>query len=101
MLRRSRCPWLLLKRRTGERETKEDEELGKGSLYATGLVAGGALAGVIVAILSVNDSISAFLQKMNAEHGITATFGAEGYNIIGALFFVLMGVVLYRVAMKK
>ncbi len=82
-------------------ETKEDEELGKGSLYATGLVAGGALAGVIVAILSVNDSISAFLQKMNAEHGITATFGAEGYNIIGALFFVIMGVVLYRVAMKK
>ncbi len=82
-------------------ETKEDEELGKGSLYATGLVAGGALAGVIVAILSVNDSISSFLQKMNAEHGITATFGAEGYNIIGALFFVLMGVVLYRIAMKK
>ncbi len=82
-------------------ETQEDEELGKGSLYATGLVAGGALAGVIVAILSVNDSISSFLQKMNAEHGITATFGAEGYNIIGALFFVLMGVVLYRIAMKK
>jgi putative OPT family oligopeptide transporter len=82
-------------------ETQEDEELGKGSLYATGLVAGGALAGVIVAILSVNDSISSFLQKMNAEHGITATFGADGYNIIGALFFVLMGVVLYRIAMKK
>jgi OPT family oligopeptide transporter len=82
-------------------ETQEDEELGKGSLYATGLVAGGALAGVIVAILSVNDSISASLQKMNAEHGITATFGADGYNIIGAAFFVLMGVILYRVAMKK
>jgi putative OPT family oligopeptide transporter len=82
-------------------ETQEDEELGKGSLYATGLVAGGALAGVIVAILSVNDSISAFLQKMNAEHGITATFGPDGYNIIGALFFVIMGVVLYRIAMKR
>ena len=31
--------------------TAEDEELGKGSLFATGLVAGGALAGVIVALL--------------------------------------------------
>lgn len=82
-------------------ESQEDEELGKGSLYATGLVAGGALAGVIVAILSVNDSVSATLQKLNAEHGITATFGPDGYNIIGALFFVLMGVILYRVAMKK
>lgn len=82
-------------------ETKEDEELGKGSLYATGLVAGGALAGVIVAILSVNETVSASLQKMNAEHGITATFGPDGYNIIGALFFLLMGIILFRVAMKK
>ncbi len=88
-------------RKAKKGESQEDEELGKGSLYATGLVAGGALAGVIVAILSVNDSVSATLQKLNAEHGITATFGPDGYNIIGALFFVLMGVILYRVAMKK
>jgi OPT family oligopeptide transporter len=82
-------------------EAQEDEELGKGSLYATGLVAGGALAGVIVAILSVNDNISSALKKVNAEHGITASIGADGYNILGALFFLLMGVILFRIAMKK
>ncbi len=82
-------------------EAQEDEELGKGSLYATGLVAGGALAGVIVAILSVNDNISSALKKVNAEHGITAAIGADGYNILGALFFLLMGVILFRIAMKK
>lgn len=82
-------------------EAQEDEELGKGSLYATGLVAGGALAGVIVAILSVNDNISSALKKVNAEHGITAAIGADGFNILGALFFLLMGVVLFRIAMKK
>jgi uncharacterized oligopeptide transporter (OPT) family protein len=38
-------------------EAKQDEELGRGSLFATGLIAGGALAGVVVALLSVNDKI--------------------------------------------
>ena len=35
----------------------EDSELGQGSLFATGLVAGGALAGVVVALLTVNEGI--------------------------------------------
>ena len=34
-------------------ERIEDDELGRGSLFATGLIAGGALTGVIVAILAV------------------------------------------------
>lgn len=88
-------------RKAKKGEAKEDEELGNGSLYATGLVAGGALAGVVVAILSVNDNVSAALQKVNAEHGLTSIFGANGFQLLGAGFFVLMGVVLYRVAMKK
>lgn len=79
----------------------EDEELGKGSLFATGLVAGGALAGVIVAILSVNEGILNALTKVNAEHGIAHIFGTGGYNLIGAIFFVLMGTVVYRIAMRK
>ena len=82
-------------------EAKEDEELGNGSLYATGLVAGGALAGVLVAILSVNDNVANALQKVNAEHGLTSIFGANGFQLLGFGFFVLMGVILYRIAMKK
>ncbi len=88
-------------RKAKKGKEQEDEELGKGSLYATGLVAGGALAGVIVAVLSVNDTVSAYLQKLNAEHGITSIFGAEGYHLLGAGFFVAMGLILYRVAMKE
>ncbi|HBA60816.1 MAG TPA: peptide transporter, partial [Elusimicrobia bacterium] len=41
----------LMRKRRGE--GAEDAELGKGSLFATGLVAGGALFGVIVAIATV------------------------------------------------
>ena len=87
-------------RKAKKGEEKEDEELGNGSLYATGLVAGGALAGVLVAILSVNENVSNALQKVNAEHGLTSIFGANGFQLLGAGFFVLMGLVLYRVAMK-
>jgi OPT family oligopeptide transporter len=76
----------------------EEEDLGKGNLFATGLVAGGALAGVLVAILSVNDNITAGLQRINAEHGLSAALGETGYYLLGVAFFAVMGLVLYRIA---
>ncbi len=82
-------------------EIKEDDELGKGSLLATGLIAGGALAGVIVALLSVNDSIYKSLQKVNAEHGISAVLGEGGYQLLGVLFFVAMSAMLYRTSIRR
>lgn len=79
----------------------EEEDLSKGNLFATGLVAGGALAGVIVAILSVNEQVNAGLGKINAEHGITRKLGEEGYKWLGVAFFALMGIILYRIAISK
>jgi OPT family oligopeptide transporter len=79
----------------------EEEDLGKGNLFATGLVAGGALAGVLVAILSSIPSISGALEKVNAEHGLTQGLGGEGYKWLGVAFFVLMGYILYKIAVSK
>jgi OPT family oligopeptide transporter len=79
----------------------EEEDLGKGNLFATGLVAGGAIAGVIVAFLSASTSVSEKLGKVNAEHGLTHTLGSEGYKWLGVAFFALMGYTLYRVAIGK
>ncbi len=79
----------------------DEEDLGKGNLFATGLVAGGALAGVIVAFLSASDPISKGLAKVNTEHGITETFGGEAYKWLGVAFFAFMGFVLYRIAITK
>jgi OPT family oligopeptide transporter len=79
----------------------EEEDLGKGNLFATGLVAGGALAGVIVAFLFANDKINATLAKWSAEHGLTEWLGGEGYKWLGVAFFALMGFTLYRIAIKK
>ena len=78
----------------------EEEDLGKGNLFATGLVAGGALAGVLVALLSSIDSVSSKLNAWNAEHGLTESLGTEGYKWLGVILFAVMGIILYRIAMK-
>ena len=76
------------------------EDLGPGSLFATGLVAGGALAGVLVALLSVNDSVLKALDKVDVSPSLTRALGEGGYMILGVVFFAIMGIVLYRVARK-
>ena len=89
-----------LKKR-GAADVEEEEDLRKGNLFATGLVAGGALMGVIVAILSVNESINAGLKKISLEHGLTESLGHTGYYLLGALSFGAMAFLLYRVAMGR
>ncbi len=81
----------------------EEEDLGKGNLFATGLVAGGALAGVLAAILSSIPSINASLGKVNAEHALAGGggLGEEGYKWLGVGFFALMGFILYKIALSK
>jgi putative OPT family oligopeptide transporter len=80
-------------------ERKEDDELGRGSLFATGLIAGGALTGVIVAILSV--FLSDRMAILNVEHGLTGAIGNGGYQLMGTLFFIGLMTLLYRQAVKK
>ncbi|QJB34974.1 OPT/YSL family transporter [Chitinophaga oryzae] len=77
-----------------------EEELGKGNLFATGLVAGGAVAGVIIAVLAGFDSSAAILAKLNMEGGLTGALGHGGYYVLGCAFFAFMGWYLYRTARK-
>jgi putative OPT family oligopeptide transporter len=80
----------------------EDDDLGKGSLFATGLVAGGALAGVAVALLTAgSDEIAAWLEKFSAEHLLTSALGEGIYQLLGVAFFAVMCWMLYKAAMSK
>jgi putative OPT family oligopeptide transporter len=92
-----------------------DDELGKGSLFATGLVAGGALAGVVIALLSVNESVTNLIQKFSAEVSLSRMLagwmqavgvpqehaGHVGYQLLGVACFAFMGCVLYGFARRK
>jgi OPT family oligopeptide transporter len=86
-------------RERNKKETGEDSELSKGNLLATGLVAGGALTGVIVAILLVlyEDKMA----DLSAENALTEALGHGGYQLLGALCFAAMATFLFRVASRK
>jgi putative OPT family oligopeptide transporter len=80
-------------------EKVEEDDLGKGSLFATGLIAGGALTGVFAAILIVaNESL---MKSMNIEHGMVTALGENAYYILGVAFFIAMCVILYKTASRK
>lgn len=86
-------------RRKGIVTAPEEEDLGKGNLFATGLVAGGALFGVIVAILTV--LFENGMKRINFESNIEQSTGQFGYYLLGVAFFAFMAYVLYRVALNK
>jgi OPT family oligopeptide transporter len=83
-----------------DEKNEGEEDLRKGNLFATGLVAGGAIAGVIVAFLSANETIAKQLEKMNTEHMLTSALGENGYYLLGTTMFLLMSFILYRIAIK-
>lgn len=64
-------------------------------------MAGGALAGVIVALLSIPLEIYHFLKSISCEQVLTSAIGSTGYQILGVGFFLVMGITLFRIACKK
>src|SRR5215218_3521569 len=68
-------------KKKGEAAAPEEEDLGKGNLFATGLVAGGALMGVIVAVLTV--FFEPAMASVNAEEGLRHSLGQGGYYALG------------------
>ncbi|HEX8059858.1 MAG TPA: oligopeptide transporter, OPT family [Cyclobacteriaceae bacterium] len=80
-------------------EAIDDGDLSRGSLFATGLIAGGALTGVIVAILAV--LAPNFTAALNMEPFMSNLVGHNGYGVLGVLFFITMCGILYRLATRK
>jgi OPT family oligopeptide transporter len=76
-----------------------EDDLGKGSLFATGLIAGGAITGVVVAILTV--FLEDFMKTINVEHDMISLLGQTGYFVAAVLFFGAMAGLLYKTAVKK
>jgi OPT family oligopeptide transporter len=92
----------LVEMRTKNNDHKpEDEELGKGNLFATGLVAGGALMGVIYAFLMAFESTGGPVGSLNIEEHLTELMGSAGYHILGFMLFLFMAWSLYRIAVSK
>jgi putative OPT family oligopeptide transporter len=81
-------------------EAVSESELGPGNLFATGLVAGGAIAGVVVAIVSSNNAWAKALERLSAEHALSGLLGEDGYQLMGVLAFAAMGAALFKAARR-
>jgi putative OPT family oligopeptide transporter len=91
----------LAERNKKQSKSLVDEELSSGNLYATGLVAGGALAGVLVAFLLANDIIHEQLDKINLGSVFQKWVGMPIYELIGLICFLIMGLTLYLRSRKE
>jgi putative OPT family oligopeptide transporter len=90
-----------VKKRRGETVAEGGEDLERGNLFATGLVAGGALMGVIFAFLHIPAAVVSFLEKLSVENAMKAGLGETGYYLLGVVFFAIMGWLLYRAGVAK
>ena len=84
-----------------ESQSDTEEDLSSGNLFSTGLVAGGAIAGVIVAFLSANESIAKQLHLLSLEGALTEFLGEQGYYLLGTLLFFVLASILYWIAKNQ
>jgi OPT family oligopeptide transporter len=90
-----------VKKRRGETVAEGGEDLERGNLFATGLVAGGALMGVIFAFLHIPAAVVTFLERLSVENAMKSGLGETGYYLLGVVFFAIMGWLLYRAGVAK
>lgn len=94
--------WFIDKRK---KSSAEESETGPGALFSSGLIAGGSLTGILIAILvATNVGQGPDGKDMNVIQylhvGFAEKMGAFG-DLVSLGFFFLMAVILYRFATKK
>ena len=86
----------VVERRTG---VTSDSDISAGTLFSSGLIAGGSLAGILFATLVGTDTIGPFQAVGNA---LPFLHGEDAIgHILGAVLFLALGVILARFAQRK
>ena len=86
-----------VERRTG---VAEESEVGSGTLFSSGLIAGGSLAGILYAVLFGRQIINA--ADDSATLGLFPPLHEGTFGMVaGGLLFAALGVILARAAQKK
>ena len=76
-----------------------DSDLSAGTLFSSGLIAGGSLAGILYAILVGTDTIGPFQTIGNA---LAFLHGDDAVGqIFGALLFLALAVILARFGQRR
>ena len=88
-----------------KKDAKEESEIRPGALFSSGLIAGGAITGIIIAILiGTNVGTDADGRAINVvdllNTGLGESMGAAG-DLVAIILFAVLGGILYKFAMSK
>jgi len=88
-----------------KKDDKEESEIGPGALFSSGLIAGGAITGIIIAILiGTNVGTDAEGRAMNVidllNTGLGESMGAAG-DLLSLILFGGLAAILFKFAMSK
>src|SRR6267378_3951917 len=91
--------WLIERRAHAQQQSIAEVESGPGVLFASGLIAGGAICGIVLAaIAGVLGSADALAEKVPV---FNALGNVPNSNVLAFGLFGLLGALLYRVASQK
>ena len=100
--------WLVERKKKPGAESIADVESGPGVLFSSGLIAGGAIAGIFVALMATLLSTRASAENIPAAdylaHMAGLQTGLGGFatsNLVAILVFFAMGALLWRIASRK
>ncbi len=87
--------WLIERRAHAQQQSIAEVESGPGVLFASGLIAGGAICGIVLAaIAGVLGSADALAEKAPLFHALG---GLAHSNLLAFVLFAALGVLLYRI----
>jgi len=91
--------WLIERRAQAAQQSIAELESGPGVLFSSGLIAGGAICGIVLAgIAGALGSADALAEKVPIFHALGAVADS---NLLAFALFVALGALLYRVASLK
>ena len=91
--------WLIERRATAQQQSLAQIESGPGVLFSSGLIAGGAIAGIVVAAIAGWKGSAEWLANTLRLHEALGWFATS--NVVAFLLFALLGYGLYRVAARN
>jgi len=91
--------WLIERRAKAAQQSIAEVESGPGVLFSSGLIAGGAICGIVLAgIAGVLGSADALAEKVPLFHALGSITES---NLLAFALFAVLGVTLYRVGSQK
>ncbi len=91
--------WLVERKSRSDNRSIAEVESGPGVLFSSGLIAGGAICGIVVAAIAGAKGSAEWLAETVGLHHLLGSFATS--SIVGLIFFAVLGTILYRVGLRK